>query len=81
MPAMKDCAVPDCPLPHAAKGLCQTHYQQRRRQGQHDNHRVRLPPETHRRLMVAATQRSTSIALLATAAIEAYLVRTAKERG
>ena len=43
-----------------------------------DNHRVRLPPETHRRLKVAAAQRGVTVAALATAAIEAYLARPAK---
>ena len=37
--------------------------------------RISLPPETHRRLKVAASQKGISIAVLATAAIEAYLVR------
>ena len=37
--------------------------------------RISLPPETHRRLKVAAYQLGITAAALATAAIEAYLVR------
>ena len=44
-----------------------------------DNTRIRLPAETHRRLKVAAAQRGSTVAALATAAIEAYLVRTARD--
>ena len=42
---------------------------------------IQLPPETHRRLKVAAAQRGITTVALATAAIEAYLYRTARGSG
>ena len=42
---------------------------------------IQLPPETYRRLKVAAEQRGIRVVSLATVAIEAYLDRTARDRG